>query len=726
MSGVDRPSFSESWHRVRGSRPRLRAGARVVGQTHRGRRWFVVQDPTAGQYFRLSEPAYRLVALLDGRRTVAQAWSQLEGVMGEAAPTQAEVVQVLGQLHDGNLLTGEPGADAQAQDRRARRRARRELRGRLANLLFLRVPLVDPDAWLGRWAPLVAWLFGPPGAALFAASLAAGAFHLAGRERQLVSGASGVLSPDNLPLLYAAFVAVKAVHELAHAFACKVLGAREGGAGAGAVHTLGMMLMVLVPAPYVDASSSWALRSKRARITVAAAGVLAEFVVAGAAAVLWARTTDGSVANAIAFNVLLVASVSTFVVNGNPLMKYDGYFILQDLLEIPNLATRSVEYLRYLVKKRVWGVRRLVDPSSGVGERAWLLTYAPASLAYRAVVLGSIVLYVSKEWPSVGLVIAAYAILVWASAPCVSFARYLWSSPELARVRARAVGSTLAAAAVAVVLVGAVRLPERVRALGVVEAAEPAILRARAPGFVAWVRPSGETVRPGDLLVRVESGAILARRRALEERLAELRIEHRRALADEPALRLQRERELEAVGDQLQVVLEELAGLRIVSPRAGRWVAPDTARTIGGFVERGQALGQVFDPADLWIRIAVPQIDAARLSASPPATADIRPRLRPEQAVAAVVRSVVPAGQRELPSQALRLEVGGTLAADRHDDRAARTAEPFLEVRLAPSTCDGLFAGQRVEARFTIARTPLAVQAAGWVSRLLQERFALR
>jgi putative peptide zinc metalloprotease protein len=176
-----------------------------------------------------------------------------------------------------------------------------------------------------------------------------------------------VLNPDNLPYLYAAIVIVKLFHELGHGFACKHFG-RKTGTG-GEVHQMGVTFLFFTPLPFVDASSAWALRDKWHRIIVGASGMLAELAIAAMAAVLWVNTADGTAVHAIAYNVMLIASVSSLAFNGNPFLRYDAYYILLDLLEIPNLESRSKLYVGYLVKRYVWGMDQAFGPKPYQGEK---------------------------------------------------------------------------------------------------------------------------------------------------------------------------------------------------------------------------------------------------------------------------------------------------------------------------------------------------------------------
>ncbi|MHC5004840.1 MAG: PqqD family protein, partial [Planctomycetota bacterium] len=193
---ADRQTFHESWYRVAGVRPRLRTTVQTSRQHFRGRRWHVVQDPSNNRYFRLDDVAYAFVGLLDGRRTVEEAWQISNELHGDASPTQGEVISLLGQLYRGNLLQADMPADATAMFETGQRRSRRELGGKLANLLFLRIPLADPDAFLRRWERLGGAIFHPLGAVAWLLLLAAAVVAIAGRLPELMDGASDLIAPD--------------------------------------------------------------------------------------------------------------------------------------------------------------------------------------------------------------------------------------------------------------------------------------------------------------------------------------------------------------------------------------------------------------------------------------------------------------------------------------------------------------------------------------------------
>src|SRR6185436_5723676 len=162
-----RPTFSESWYRVVGLKPRLRGTAQISRQYYRGERWYVVRDAASNQFHRLSDAAYRFVGLLDGTRTVGDAWELVGGTLADDAPTQPEVIQILSQLYAANLVETDIPPDATVLLRRHKKQMQRRLQGKMMNILFPRIPLWDCDRFLCRWMPLAKLAFSKLGAIIW-------------------------------------------------------------------------------------------------------------------------------------------------------------------------------------------------------------------------------------------------------------------------------------------------------------------------------------------------------------------------------------------------------------------------------------------------------------------------------------------------------------------------------------------------------------------------------
>jgi len=692
--------------------------------------WHVLQDPTSNQFFRLNDAAYFFVAMLDGRRTVSGVWDVCNEKLGDSAPTQGEAIQLLGQLYTSNLLQGEMPPDAAGLLNRFRKRRVREVQGKMMNLMFIHIPLFDPDNILNRWVGIAGKLFTWVGMALWAVLVSAGVYFVIGRVGELTDQAMNILAPSNLPLLYLGIVLAKVTHEFGHGFACKRFGKLAGG---GEVHVMGIMFLVFTPLPYVDASSAWAFRSKWHRIIVGTAGMMVEIAIASIAAIIWANTETGTV-HAVCYNVMFIASISTVLFNANPLLRYDGYYILSDLLEIPNLAPRSRQYIYYLVKKYLWGVRKPNSPAHTAGEKGWFVFYGIASTIYRVIICVGILLMVSRKFFLLGAMLACLAVFAWVLTPIGKFIRYLATSGELSRVRGRAVASVLVFVAAVVALVGAVERPDRARADGIVDVRSDrlAVVHAEVDGFLQSALPSGTSVDPDDPqrdgpLVTMVNPVLTAQLEQLQAEREEWEVRRQIALREEPAAAQAMTARLASLDSQIARAEKDLARLSPRAPLAGDWLSPRLENMIGAYVNHGDAIGVVVDTGDLIFRATVTQDDARVINEAHRAegAVSIRLRGRPDVEMSGTIIDIIEAGQEELPSPSLGFGAGGGIRTAPDDPSGTKAAERFFEVIVRPDDAEDahLMLKQRVVLRFELSPKPLAVQWWRGILQLVQRRF---
>ncbi len=404
------------------------------------------------------------------------------GQLEDDAPTQPEVIQILSHLYSANLIDADVTPDATVLLRRHKQLSKRKMQGRLMNILFPRMPLWDPDRFLKRWMPLVRMMFSKFGAVVWLIVVLSAIVTLVPywNDPQHSLKHAAVHAVDirnntiNLVWLWAVFVFIKLIHELGHAFGCRRFG--------GECHELGIMFLVFVPTPYVDASTAWSFANKWQRMFVGAAGMIVELFFASLMAFIWVHTTDTSLINQLAFNAMLVARVTTIIFNANPLLRYDGYYILADFLEIPNLRQKSSEYALGLIKRHIFGIK-LQQPLPPVLQRFWLFTYAIASTAYRTFIGVVIILMVAYQIPVLGMLMAIGGVVTWLLVPVYKVFKYLAIEPELHRKRTRATAFCLATAAAAAVLVGLIRFPFHVDEVGIAEAAAHETIRPGASGI---------------------------------------------------------------------------------------------------------------------------------------------------------------------------------------------------------------------------------------------------
>ena len=698
-----RPLFSSSWYRVAELQPRLKSHAHIHRHQYRGQTWYVLEDRASQRFHRFTPPAHLLIGLMDGRRTVRELWEIACERLGDQSPTQDDVIQLLSQLHASDVLQCDVTPDAAELLERYERLQRRRRLMRVSSLFSWRFPLVDPERFLQATIWLVRPFFGWTGAALWLmvvvpAVLLAG-MHWADLSRDFMDR---LFATQTLVLLWLFFPLIKALHELGHAFATKAFG--------GEVHDMGVMLLVLTPVPYVDASSASAFRSKWQRVLVGAAGMLVELFLAALALYVWLSAESGIV-SAIAYNTILIAGLTTILFNGNPLLRYDGYYILADLLEIPNLRARSTAYLGYFCERYLFGRRDAQPPVATPGERAWFVVYAVASFVYRAFVIVAIIAFIADRYFWLAMAFAAMTAIGWIGVPLAKGVRFLVASPRLRRRRVRALAVTGVAIAVVVGALGWVRVPYRTVIEGVVWIPEESFVRAGTEGFVERiVATPGARVRRGDVLILLRDPEVRTRVEVVGARVRELRARYDQQQPVDVVKAAIIQEELRYAQEDLARALERASELMIRSGTEGTFVIPTPEDMPGRFVKKGEQLAYVVEPGTITIRAVVAQsaIELVRFH-----TRNVEVRLAESltHVVPGVMRRVVPAASERLPTTALGSEGGGQVLIDPRDPKGVTAIQKLFQVDVELPAQSYLFnVGGRAYVRFDHGWEPPAVQ----------------
>ncbi len=326
----------------------LREDLLVTVQSYRGRTCYVIEDPAEGRFYRVGLPEGVFLSLLDGSHTLRQAMAKAAAALGEEAFSEPEAMAILHWLVEAKLACPAGGLLLDAQFREAARRP--------FSPLAIRLPIVRPDRLLGLILPWCEWLFAP--GAVLLGGLAAGAavWQVASQWNLFRESFRTVVAPHYWLSLTFAWLLLKLLHETAHGLVCKKYG--------GTVDEAGVMLLWGVPLPYVDVTSSWSFRGKWPRIYTAAAGLYAELLAASLAALVWSQARPGGL-SFFCVHLVAIAGAGTILFNANPLMRFDGYYILMDLLEMPNLDGYGRQFLGAMVRKYVWGQPAILPGATG-------------------------------------------------------------------------------------------------------------------------------------------------------------------------------------------------------------------------------------------------------------------------------------------------------------------------------------------------------------------------
>ena len=708
--------FSPSWYRVAPLKPRLRSHIRIHQHQYRGETWYILQDTVTGRHHRFTPVAYDVIGMMDGQHDVQTIWDAIMTQLGDDAPTQGEMIQLLAQFHAVDALQCDITPDTEELFRRYQQSERRKWKQRLMTPLAIRLPLFDPDQFLQRYSSWVRPLFSWQASIIWLvvvglAALLAGQ-HWPALKYEITHQA---LSPWNLLVLWLVYPLVKALHELGHAFATRVWG--------GEVHEMGVLFLVFIPIPYVEASAASAFPEKRKRIIVGAAGIIVELFLAAIALFVWLNVEPGFV-RTIAFNTMLIGGVSSLLFNGNPLLRFDGYYILADALEMPNLGTQANRYLGYLIERYVFKLEDARYQTTSAKERAWLVGYSIASYVYRVFILFAIALYVAGAFFVVGVLLAVWAVTTQLLLPLIKLAKYVLTGDRLRPVRPRAVSTSGGLLILLLLLLFVMPIPLATHTQGVVWLPEQARIRTGTNCFVkAILVPRDSVVKKGQPLVSCDDPGLRAKVKELQAKRQEYQA---RLDAERVKDRVQAEilqEDFATTKAELARAEERLAQLEIRAEVTGTFVVPRYEDLVGRYLPQGEVLAYVIDPKLVRVRAVVDQA-AIGLVRKQTASIDLRLFSKVSEIIQANIHHEVPAATDQLPSAALSTQFGGPFPVEPGDEQYLQTLQKVFQFDLLPATHLPVnVIGTRVKVRFSHGNEPVGFRMYRLIRQQLLRKF---
>jgi len=721
MSEIKR-TFSESWHRVAKLKISLLPTVAVRKQFFRGEDWYIIHNPFNNQFFRLRPEAYTFIARLSSKRSVEDVWYECLERYPDTAPGQEDVVQLLTQLYNANLLFFHSRPDTSQIFERYQQRKKKEMQSKLMSILFMRLPLFDPDMLLQRLYPIWKLIVSPVGAFIWLFVVMYAIKVCIDNSTEVFNQMQGILAPGNFVFLYIALVMIKTLHEIAHAIVCRRFG--------GEVHVLGIMLLVFTPLPYMDATSSWTFRNRWHRILVSAAGILMEIFIAALAVFIWANTGPGAL-HALCYNVMFIASVSTLLFNANPLLRFDGYYILSDILDIPNLHTRAKEYLTYLLERYAFGCKDIYCPVQTMNEAISLGVFGFLSQIYRILIFVGILLFVFDKFLILGMVMLLIGIVSWGLVPIYKFVVYLISSPKFQKNRVRVFTVMMITFSIILCLILFVPFTDSLQAPGIIEAKHFQKKYSDHPGYVSKVfKPAGSLVKTGEQLIQlynkeIEFDLANAQSQKKETQIMIKQARNVKVVDLKPLLK-----RLEKVESHILDLKERMNSLTIRSSHDGIWQPADEIKFIGRWIPRGGYLGQVIDPSCYVFSAAVPQHEAARLFQDTLKKQSVRIKGIAWNEISVKSYQVIPFEQSKLPSMAIGWSGGGQIETSFQDNTGLTTREPFFLIIATLVSNDDIlspifFHGRSGRINMVLPPKPLYYQFFRSIKQLFQKRYQI-
>ena len=709
---------------------RMRPDLSVRNHRYQGRPYWVIKEPIGLKYYRFQEEEYYILRLLDGTVSFDEIKQRFEREFSPQKISLHDLQHFVGMLHrSGLLITDAEGQGLQLRKRRDETEWR-ELLSKAANILALRFKGIDPDRMMNRMAPYTNWFFTKWAGMLFGV-IALAALLLVGVKfdvfRSRLPAFHEFFGPENWIFLGITLALTKVLHEFGHGLSCKRVG--------GEVHEIGVMILVLTPCLYCNVSDSWLLPNKWHRAVIGAAGMYVEIVLASFATFLWWFSEPGLL-NHICLSIMFICSVSTVLFNGNPLLRFDGYYILSDISEIPNLRQKSSKILSRLMQEYCLGIEQQDDPFLPQGNQWFFALYTLAAVAYRWVVVFSILFFLNQVLEPYGLkvlgqVVAFFSLVGMVVQPLWQLGKFFNYPGRMHQVKKNRLTATLAVCAA---LIGAfvwLPLPYSIKCAVEVQPRDAAHVYALVPGQLVELRVrSGDKVKHNDIVARLQNEDLRLRTNELEIQASQYRsqielLERQRNTRSqsEPAGRIpELEELLESAEEQLSRHKEDLAKLDVRAEATGtvmtavlRKTPPNPEeqlpqwdgslldpRNVGAFLQPHDELCVIGEPERYEAVLAVDQADLASLK--PGQLVRIKLDAYADEVVETTIESEEDISREPMKytSQSMSVQAGGRVATRTDSTGGARPLSATYQVNVPLKGYAGQFKmGQRGRAKIS-------------------------
>jgi len=624
-------------------RLRVRPDLQISEQRYEGKVFHVVKDPVCLRYYRFSRQEYHVFERFDGKHTMEDVRKDFESEFKPHRLEFADLESFARQLVTAGLVQHETGgAGKHLYQRRAKQRRLKRL-ATISNVMYWKIPVFDPDRLLTWMYGYLWWIFTPWFFAASVTLMLAAVFQVLVHFQTFhdkIPRYQEFFAINTVLYMWLSLGVVKIIHEFGHGLSCKAF--------KGESHEMGFLLMCFSPAMYCNVTDAWTVADKWKRIIISFAGIYVELVIAALATFVWWYTPHLVTVNNIAMAVMVLCSVSTVFFNANPLMRFDGYYMLADWIEIPNLRDRANRYLTNLFLSTCLGIEVPAEQYMAPGRRALFVIYAIASYVYRWVVTFSIIFFLADflgpQLKILSQMLAAFSLgtmFIW---PTYRMVKNINQRGRLPDMKTQRVAVTAAVALGLLAVACLVPLPvSRVREVGLVTVdpghSDPVVLAEPATLTSLHVQ-EGQVVKQGQLLARFSSRELVEELALAESRRDEKLVEKK--FLEDIGLSTPRGVNVAGIANDINAAAGEAAGHQNQAALiAGRLaslrdkVAPRDG-VVMGLVNRGE-VGKLFDrnnqqskpictvgdPTRLLIKVPVSSIEYKLLAEDLPANGSL-------------------------------------------------------------------------------------------------------
>ena len=663
---------------------KLRPDLVVQPQFYEGMTHYVIKDPLALKYFRFKIEEYFLLQQFDGKQTLQDVKKAFERKYRPQTISIEDLTRFVAQLHEAGIIHIDSPEQAKVLIRRRKKNRWRKVWAFLANILFIKIPIIDPERLLTRMYPFFRWIFSRTFVTLSTMSMVLALLLVGSQWKDFYDRLPDFQSFFNwwtIASFWVCLAVVKVIHEFGHGLTAKHFG--------GEVHEMGILFLVLTPALYCDVTDSWLLPNKWKRIWISAAGIYVECFLASIATFFWWYSTPGLL-NSLAMATMFICSVNTIMFNANPLLRYDGYYVMADWLEIPNLRIKSTQFFGYLIQEKVLGLEIPVQSYLPRSRRILFVTYAVASYVYRWFVTFAILWFLSqflKPWKleSVSYLLAAGALIPLVGMPLYQIVKFLRTPGRLRKVK-KARAAAYGVAAIAIVA-GILLIPTPLRIQGtlVLKLAKPEEVYAEVEGRLVDLKVrNGQWVKKDTVLANLSNPE---KEKELSQRTQDHNVSFAKAQwygtsgeRDDRAQAKQFEEFAEKLNPMIEKITEQLGKLTLISHRDGQVVGLPHKETVGKWIKPGdgKTFCEIGDPHHLEAHLIVDQSDINLIS--PDRQAWIKIYGKAETTYKSRVAEISKRNIEEIPGELSNLGEGEVAAKADPKTGAAKPQVPVYEV----------------------------------------------
>jgi putative peptide zinc metalloprotease protein len=657
---------------------KLRPDLIVQPQFYEGMTHYVVKDPIALKYFRFKVEEYFLLQQFDGKQTLLDVKKVFERKYRPQTISIEDLMRFAAQLHEAGIAQVDTQEQGKVLIERRRKNKWKRVWQFFANILYIKIPIIDPEKLLTGMYPYFRWIYTSYFITASVGLMLAAITLVISHWTEFSSKLPEFQSFFNWRTIFAFWISlaiVKIIHEFGHGLTAKHFG--------GEVHEMGMLFLVLTPALYCDVTDSWLLPSKWKRIWISAAGIYVECFLASIATFVWWNTDQGLL-NSLMMATMFICSVNTILFNANPLLRYDGYYVMADWLEIPNLRIKSTQFFTYLFQEKVLGLEIPVQSYMPRSRRFLFVTYAVCSYLYRWFVTFSILFFLYRVLPPklrvVSAMLALGSLIPLVAVPSYQIFKFVRQPGRMRKVKKARTAAFFAVVGALITGILLIPTPLRVQGTLVLTPEKPAIIYAEVPGRLVELKVhDGELVKEGTLLATLSNPEKLREREQLREQhdinMVKADTFDRSDKFADHGLAEEYRQHAEKLEPALQRVQEQIDKLNLFAARDGRAIGVPHRGTTGQYLKPGKPFCEIGDPARLEAHLILDQTDIDLVHIDRRAWVKIYGDS--ERTIRSKVRTVARRNREEIPPE-LSNQAGGEIATKQDEKKG--TPKPLTAV----------------------------------------------